>query len=83
MSNTDGRRERTQRILKLLEKHPAGLNPHQIAHDTQLITEITMDRLHKYLAELKWADMLIDINGRYMLIPKTPLKTRKRERERK
>jgi hypothetical protein len=82
MSTTEARRERIERILKLLKKRPM-LNPHEIAKETSLITEITMDRLHKYLQELCWSDMLIAINGRYRVFPATPSKTRKRERERK
>jgi len=80
-STTEGRRERIERILKLLKKRPM-LNAHEIAKETNLLTEITMDRLHKYLSELTWADMLIATNGRYHLFPGTPWKTRVRERER-
>ena len=61
------------------------LNAHEIAKQTNLLTEITMDRLHKYLSELTWADMLININNRYTLamdISMAPSKTRERERER-
>ena len=81
MSTTEARRERIERILKLLKKSPM-LNPHQIARETGILTEITMDRLHKYLQELTWADMILNINGRYKLFADTPSKTRKRERER-
>ena len=84
MSTTEGRRERIERILKLLKKRPL-LNAHEIAKQTNLLTEITMDRLHKYLSELTWADMLININNRYTLameISMAPSKTRVRERER-
>jgi len=61
------------------------LNAHEIAKQTNLLTEITMDRLHKYLSELTWADMLININNRYTLgmeISLAPSKTRVSERER-
>lgn len=58
------------------------LNAHEIAKETNLLTEVTMDRLHKYLSELTWADMLIAINGRYTLFPMASSKTRVRERER-
>ena len=61
------------------------LNAHEIAKQTNLLTEITMDRLHKYLSELTWADMLINVNNRYTLgmeISMAPSKTRVRERER-
>lgn len=61
------------------------LNAHEIAKQTNLLTEITMDRLHKYLSELTWADMLININNRYTLamdISMTPSNSRVRERER-
>jgi hypothetical protein len=84
LSTTEGRRERIERILKLLKKRPL-LNAHEIAKQTNLLTEITMDRLHKYLSELTWADMLININNRYTLgmeISLAPSKTRVRERER-
>jgi len=84
MSTTEGRRERIERILKLLKKRPL-LNAHEIAKQTNLLTEITMDRLHKYLSELTWADMLINVNNRYTLgmeISMAPSKTRVRERER-
>jgi len=84
LSTTEGRRERIERILKLLKKRPL-LNAHEIAKQTNLLTEITMDRLHKYLSELTWADMLININNRYTLameISMAPSKTRVRERER-
>jgi len=83
-STTEGRRERIERILKLLKKRPM-LNAHEIAKQTNLLTEITMDRLHKYLSELTWADMLINVNNRYTLgmeISMAPSKTRVRERER-
>jgi hypothetical protein len=84
MSTTEGRRERIERILKLLKKRPL-LNAHEIAKQTNLLTEITMDRLHRYLSELTWADMLINVNNRYTLgmeISMAPSKTRVRERER-
>lgn len=84
LSTTEGRRERIERILKLLKKRPL-LNAHEIAKQTNLLTEITMDRLHRYLSELTWADMLIAVNGRYTLgmeISMAPSKTRVRERER-
>jgi hypothetical protein len=84
VSTTEGRRERIERILKLLKKRPL-LNAHEIAKQTNLLTEITMDRLHKYLSELTWADMLINVNNRYTLsmeISLAPSKTRVRERER-
>ena len=61
------------------------MNAHEIAKQTNLLTEITMDRLHKYLSELTWADMLININNRYTLgmeISLAPSKTRVSERER-
>ena len=81
MSTTEARRERIERILKLLKKSPM-LNSHEIAKQTNLLTEITMDRLHKYLAELTWGDYIVAINGRYRMFPETPSKTRERERER-
>ena len=68
----------------MLKKRPM-LNAHEIAKQTNLLTEITMDRLHRYLSELTWADMLININNRYTLgmdISMAPSKTRVRERER-
>jgi len=81
MSTTEGRRERIERILKLLKKRPM-LNPHEIAKETNLLTEVTMDRLHKYLSELTWADMVLATNGRYTLFPMASSKSRVRERER-
>jgi hypothetical protein len=82
MSSTEARRERMQRILKLLAQNPSGLNPHEIARKTEIITEITMDRLHKYLAELVWSDLIFCVNGKYMLLGNAPVENkRKRERE--
>ena len=47
-----------------------------------LITEITMDRLHKYLAELEWANLIIQHDLKWTLILGTPSIHRERERER-
>ena len=81
MSATEGRRERIQRILKLLRTNPRGLETHEIAQKTMLITEITMDRLHKYLAELEWANLIIQHDLKWTLILGTPSIHRERERE--
>lgn len=74
-----------QRILKLLHEHPEGLTPNAIANKTELLTEIQLDRLYKYLSELEWCGILIHENNIYKLPPwtfSTPHKTA-REREKK
>lgn len=83
MSTTDGRRERMQRILKLLSKHPEGLEPFEIAGETELLTEITQDTLYKYLANLHWAGTLIRLGGSRYGLSRTSINKLKRERERK
>lgn len=81
MSTTDGRRERMQRVLKeIANSKPPGLTPNEIALQTQVLTEIQMDRLYKYLAELEWCGMLIRRGNRYSINPDVSIKN---ERERR
>lgn len=70
MSTTDGRRERMQRLLKCLAecKNSSGLTPNEIAQRTELLTEIQMDRLYKYLAELEWSGIIVKQGNRYCLM---------------
>lgn len=68
MSTTDGRKQRMERLLKCLRLHPAGLEANQIALKTQLLTEITMDRLYKYLSELEWSGIIEQTDLRWRLI---------------
>ena len=80
MSTTEGRKQRIERLLKCLNLYPNGLEANEIARKTQLLTEITMDRLYKYLAELEWSGMLIQQDLRYMVVRASSMKN---ERERK
>lgn len=85
MSTTDGRRERMQRLLKCLyeSKNPAGLTPNEIAQRTELLTEIQMDRLYKYLAELEWCGMIVKHGNRYRIMDGLLGSFIKNEREKK
>lgn len=85
MSTTDGRRERMQRLLKcLIEcKNSAGLTANEIAQRTELLTEIQMDRLYKYLAELEWCSMIIKQGNRYRIMDGLLGSFIKKEREKK
>lgn len=85
MSTTDGRRERMQRLLKCLYecKNSAGLTPNEIAQHTELLTEIQMDRLYKYLAELAWCGMVIKQGNRYKIMNGLSGTFIKKERERR
>ena len=58
MSTTEGRKQRIERLLKCLKQYPSGLEANEIAQKTTLLTEITMDRLYKYLAELEWSGII-------------------------
>ena len=80
MSTTEGRKQRIERLLKCLNLYPNGLEANEIARKTQLLTEITMDRLYKYLAELEWSGLLIQQDLRYMVVRASSMKN---ERERK
>jgi hypothetical protein len=80
MSTTEGRKQRIERLLKTLNQYPKGLEANEIAHKTQLLTEITMDRLYKYLAELEWSGMVIQTDLRYTVVRASSIKN---ERERK
>lgn len=68
MSTTEGRRERMQRILKVLSQSKNALTPNEIAQKTEILTEVTMDRFFKYLAELEWSGILIKQGNRYSLV---------------
>jgi hypothetical protein len=86
MSTTDGRRERMQRLLKCLyECNPnsPGLTPNEIAQRTELLTEIQMDRLYKYLAELEWCGMIVKHGNRYRIMNGLLGSFIKNEREKK
>jgi predicted transcriptional regulator len=82
MSTTEGRRERMQRILKILHQSKKSLTPNEIAQKTEVLTEITMDRLFKYLAELEWSGIIIKQGNRYTILPESFMKI-ERERERR
>jgi DNA-binding IclR family transcriptional regulator len=83
LSTTDGRRERIQRLLKCLRQHPRGLETHEIAGKTDLLTEITMDRLHKYLAELEWAGTIQQTDLRWTMAKPSLHGKREREKNKK
>ena len=80
MSTTEGRKQRIERLLKTLNSYPRELEANEIAQKTQLLTEITMDRLYKYLAELEWSGMVIQTDLRYTVVRASSIKN---ERERK
>lgn len=80
MSTTDGRKQRMERLRKTLEKYPDGLEANEIALKTELLTEITMDRLYKYLAELEWSGLIIQHDLRYSIVRASSMKY---ERERR
>jgi len=85
MSTTDGRRERMQRLLKCLVecKNSAGLTANEIGQRTLLPTEITMDRLHKYLAELELCAIIVRQGQRYKINDAVLGTSIKNEREKK
>lgn len=68
MSTTEGRKQRIERLLKCLNLYPNGLEANEIAKKTQLLTEITMDRLYKYLAELEWSGIIAQADLRYYVV---------------
>jgi hypothetical protein len=80
LSTTEGRKQRIERLLQELKKHPSGLEANEIAKKTGLLTEITMDRLYKYLAELEWAGMVKQDDLQYSIVRESSIKN---ERERK
>jgi sugar-specific transcriptional regulator TrmB len=81
MSTTEGRKQRIERLLKCLNHYSShGLTANEIAHKTQLLTEITMDRLYKYLAELEWSGIIEQTDLHYHVVYASSLKN---ERERR
>jgi hypothetical protein len=74
MSTTEGRRERMQRVLKCLHEAKKPLTPNEIAQRTEILTEVTMDRFFKYLAELEWSGILNKQGNRYSLVSDYPMK---------
>src|SRR3972149_611240 len=80
LSTTEGRKNRMEPLLKVLRQAQKPLTPNEIAQRTELLTEITMDRLYKYLEELVWSDILIKQENRYFIFPSSSMKN---ERERR
>lgn len=80
MSTTEGRKQRIERLRQALKKYPSGLEANEIAQVTGLLTEITMDRLYKYLAELEWSNMIIQHDLKYFIVRGCSIEN---ERERK
>jgi len=56
------------RILELLRANPQGLDLRTIAKETEVLLEITKNRLELYLQELCWGGKIIKgADGRYRL----------------
>jgi len=79
MSTTEGRKQRMERLLIILRQTQKPLTPNEIAQKTELLTEITMDRLYKYLAELEWSGLILKQGNRYSIFLDSSIKN-KRER---
>lgn len=71
-----------QRLLKCLRVAQKPLTPNEIAMRTELLTEISQDRLFRYLTELEWSGLIIKEYNRYRL-PRVPSLKIKRERKTK
>jgi DNA-binding HxlR family transcriptional regulator len=71
-----------QRLLKCLRVSQKPLTPNEIAMRTELLTEISQDRLFRYLTELEWSGIIVKEFNRYRL-PRTPSMKIKRERKTK
>lgn len=69
-----------ERLLKCLRIAQKPLTPNEIAMRTELLTEISQDRLLKYLWELEWSGLLIKQGNRFTLPNTNSLKI-KRERK--
>jgi len=68
MTFENRRGDRMQKIIELLEKNPDGLRPETIAKETNVLMEITKDRLFKYIDELQWAGKIVKLrDGRVKL----------------
>lgn len=80
MSTTEGRKQRIERLLKVLHQAQKSLTPNEIAQKTELLTEITMDRLFKYLAELEWSGLIIKQGNRYTILPADSIKNKRESR---
>lgn len=81
MSTTEGRKQRIERLRKILKQYPNGLEANEIAKKTELLTEITMDRLYKYLAELEWSGIIEQHDLKYTIV-RASLTKNERERRR-
>lgn len=71
-----------QRLIKCLRVAQKPLTPNEIAMRTELLTEISQDRLFRYLNELEWSGLIIKEYNRYRL-PYSPSIKIKRERKTK
>jgi hypothetical protein len=68
MTFENRRCDRMQRILELLQNNPDGLQPQTIAKDSNILMEITKERLFMYLRELQWAGKIVMLkDGRVKL----------------
>jgi len=62
------RRRRMTRILELLRANPQGLDLRTIAKETDVLLEITKNRLELYLQELIWCGKVVrGQDGKYRL----------------
>lgn len=68
MTFENRRGDRMRRILELLQNNPEGLKPELIAKETDVLMEITKERLFMYLRELQWAGKIVMLrDGRVKL----------------
>lgn len=83
MSTTEGRRDRIKRVMDLMLKTRRPLTANEIAAKTQILEEITKERLYIYLENLVWSGQLFQQGNTYMVFAEASSKTRERERKRK
>lgn len=63
------RKGRMTRILDLLEANPEGLSLQTILKETRMVTEITRDRVQKYLEDLEYSGIIVKKkDGRIKLV---------------
>ena len=53
------RKSRMSKILDLLEANPEGLTLQTILKETRMVTEITRDRVQKYMEDLEYSGIII------------------------
>lgn len=80
MSTTEGRKQRIERLLTVLRQTQKPLTPNEIAQKTELLTEITMNRLYMYLEELVWSDLIIKQGNRYSIFSSDSIKNKRESR---